>query len=161
MFELKGESVTDELIDYLADEDNPIDVKIAAINAVSIYKDVYTPLMKKLKNRWRTDSEITVLKEINASTHAALAYAKARENWFDLGEAYILGYSAFLKDSRSFTVNMVYALIVSTEILEHDFCEVFKICNSVISNNSLKQDMRPQAVSMMMEYIHLYEEYCK
>lgn len=161
MLELDGEVVTDELIDYLANEDNPIDVKIAAINAVSIYKDVYTPLMKKLKNRWRTDSEITLLKEINVSTHVALTYAKARENWFDLGEAIILGHSAYLKDSQSFTVNMVYALILANNVMEYSFCEVFKICNSVVANAELTQDMRPEAVSMIMEYINLYMDDCE
>ena len=164
MLETNGECVTEELIDYLADENNPIDVKIAAINAVSIYKDVYTPLMAKLKSKWCTDSEITVLKEIDASTHTALAYANARSNWnwLDLREAIILTYSAFTKDPHSFTVNMVYALIISTHIMEDGtFCDVFKICDSVIVDNSLKQDMRQEAIGMMFEYINLYKDDCE
>ena len=50
--------------------------------------------------------------------------------------------------------------IVSTDVLELDFSEVFKICNSVISDSTLKQDMRPQAIAMMMEYIYSYMESC-
>lgn len=158
MLALNGEAVTYELIEYLADDNNPIDVKVAAINAVSISKDVYTPLMQHLKNKYETDSEITVLANVNVSTHTALTYARARHYYMDLGEAFILGYSASIKDGRSFTVNMVYALILSTEAMDYDFATVYRICDSVVTNDSLVQDMRPEAISMMMEYINLYKE---
>lgn len=158
MLSLNGEVVTYELIEYLADENNPIDVKVAAINAVSIFKDVYTPLMQHLKSKYGTDSEISVLAIVNVSTHTALTYARARHYYMNLGEAYLLGYSAFIKDSSSFTVNMVYALILATNAMDYDFPTVYKICSSVTSNTSLVQDMRPEAISMMMEYINLYKE---
>ena len=158
MLALNGEVVTYELIEYLADENNPIDVKVAAINAVSIHKDVYTPLMQHLKNKYGTDSEISVLANVNISTHTALTYARSRHYYMNLGEAYLLGYSAFIKDSNSFTVNMVYALILATDAMDYDFATVYRICNSVVTNDSLVQDMRPAAISLMMEYINLYKE---
>ena len=160
MISLNGNVVTDELIKYLADDNNPIDVKVAAINAVNFDKDVYTPFMNYLKTKWGTNSEITVLKNINASTAGALAYARARYYYMDLGEAYILCNIAYGKDSSSLTINMVYALVATTEIMDYNFCDVYRLCYSVISDNNLKQDIRVQAISMMMDYINLYKDDC-
>ena len=158
---LNGNVVTTSLINYLINDENPVDVKVAAINAVAFDKDVYTPMMDNLKAKFNTNSEITVLGKIGASTHTALAYARARCYYLDLSEAYILGYSAFLKDPDGFTTNMVYALMLTTDVLSRDFCQVYKICNAVVTNSQLKQDMRPQAITMMMEYINLYKNDCK
>lgn len=161
MLNLKGEVVSDELIEYLADEKNPIDVKVAAINAVSFNRDVYAPLMQRLKIKYGTTSELTVLSEIDFSTHVALAYARARHYYMDLREAYVLLASAFLKNSNSFTANMVYALVATTDVMEKDFCQVYQICASIVADTTLVQDMRPQAVPMIMEYINEYAKYCK
>lgn len=160
MISLNGNVVTDELIRYLADDNNPIDVKVAAINAINFDKDVYTPLMNFLKTKWNTNSEITVLKSINASTTGALAYARARHYYFDLGEAYILCNIAYSKDPSSLTINMVYALIATTEIMDYNFCDVYRLCSSVLADNELKQDIRIQAINMMMDYINLYKDDC-
>ena len=162
MLQLNGQVVTQELINYLADDQNPIDVKVAAINAVDISKDVYTPLMNLLKTRLGTDSEISVLARISGSTHAALAYARARHFYDNLREAGVLAHSVLLKEPDSFTANMVYALVISNAMMDSgQWDAIYPICNNIKIDPALTQDMRPQAITMLMEYINLYKEYVK
>lgn len=160
MLALNGEVVTEDLIQYIADDNNPIDVKVAAINAVCFTQDIYTPFMNYLKAKYGTESEIAVLSTVNASTAGALAYARARYYYMDLSEAYLLCNIAYMKEPSSFTINMIYALIVATDVMDYSFCDVYKACNYVLSDTTLNQDIRILAISKIMEYINLYKDDC-
>jgi hypothetical protein len=55
---------------------------------------------------------------------------------------------------------MVYALAATTEIMDYNFCDVYRLCSSVLADNELKQDIRIQAINMIMDYINLYKDDC-
>lgn len=74
--------ITQEMMDYLADETNPTDVKIAIVNALSWSIDGsknYELFLNYLRNKYSTKSEITLLSNLDASTLISLAYLKAIE----------------------------------------------------------------------------------
>lgn len=162
MLALNGQTVTTELIEYLADDNNPADVKVAAINAVSFDKDTYTPLMNLLKAKFGTESEISVLGKISPSTHIALAYAQARLHYMNPQEAGFLSYTAVCLAPESLTANVVYALVMANYVMSAgDWGAVYQICDAVRTSPKLQQDMRPQAITMLMEYIDGYKAYIK
>ena len=152
--------ITRALMKYLADKDNPVDVKIAAVNALQWHTDNYPAFMCYLKDKYNALSEKNLIEQLDASTLISLAYIKAMGDYKDVEDAVTIAEYARLKMRNSFTVNMIYALIVAQGYMNDDFCFVFKTCNSVLKNKNLIRDMRPKAVEQIMEYINSYSRYC-
>ena len=152
--------ITEEIMNYLADENNPVGIKIATINGLWLGTDNYDTFLNYLKKKHFTSSEITLLADLDASTLISLAYIKALGDYTDLKEAFIIAQNAALKVSDSLTINMINALIYAQMIMTHDFCTVFKVCDRVVKDKTLTQDMQPKAIMQIMEYINLYEDDC-
>ncbi len=64
-----------------------------------------------------------------------------------------------MKDS--FAVSIILALAKAQMAFEQDWCEAWKITESVLMNTDLKQDSRPEAKKIVVNYMVLYREYCK
>ena len=152
--------ITQEIMDYLADEVNPVGVKIATVNALQWGTDNYEPFLDYLKNRHSTKSEITLLAELDASTLISLAYIKAMGDYFDVKEALIIAQNAALKVPNRLSINMINALIYAQMVLKYDFCTVFQVCDRVVKDENLTKDLHPKAIEQIMEYIKDYSEDC-
>jgi hypothetical protein len=155
--------ITYEIMDYLANPNNPIGVKVAAVNALGWENqcDNYSVFLDYLKRMYNTNSEITLLTMLDYSTLTALAYVRAMSNYFDINDAFTISYLAVGKGMQSFTTNMINALLGAQYALDSgDWGQVYMLCQSVVENNNLVRDMHPQAVTKIMEYINLYAEYC-
>lgn len=155
--------ITQEMMDYLADETNPTDVKIAIVNALSWSidgSDNYDLFLNYLKNKYSTKSEITLLSNLDASTLISLAYLKAMSNYFDVKDALFIAQIAVLKNPNSFSINMISALIAAQIALDYDWCAVFQVCDMVLKDNNLNHDLHPKAIEQIMEYINLYSDDC-
>jgi hypothetical protein len=153
-------TITQEIMDYLADEVNPVGVKIATVNALQWGTDNYEIFLNYLKNRHSTKSEITLLAELDASTLISLAYIKAMGDYFDVNEALIIAQYAALKVPNSLSINMINALIYSQMVMYYDYCRVFQVCDRVVKDESLTKDLHPKAIEQIMEYINDYSEDC-
>jgi hypothetical protein len=46
-------------------------------------------------------------------------------------------------------------------MLNSDWCEVWKLVEKVLEDKTLKQDLRPEAVKIITDYMSLYKEYCR
>ncbi|MBE6303471.1 MAG: hypothetical protein E7089_06010 [Bacteroidales bacterium] len=152
--------ITRAIMKYLADKDNPVDVKIAAVNALQWDTDNYPAFLDYLKEKYNTFSEITLFEKLDASTLISLAYVKAMGDYNDVMGATIIAEYARKKICYSFTVNMISALIKAQMYMNDDFCVVFKFCNSVVKNENLTMDMHPKAVERIVDYINIYSKYC-
>ncbi len=82
------------------------------------------------------------------------------DNYHDVDEAVVIAENARLKMKNSFTVNIINALIYAQKVMADDYCIVFKVCSSVVKNDSFTMDMRPKAVEKIMEYINSYSKFC-
>ena len=157
--------LTFEIMDYLVNPENPVAVKIAALNAISWQAEVdnYALFLSYLKKQYGVQSEISLLNALDGGTLASLAYVKGLSNYFDVDDAIFLAQIACGKSQESFTVNMVFALLYAQKILDAQemWGSIFEVCNWVVNNQDLTQDMAPKAIAQIMEYINGYAEYCK
>jgi hypothetical protein len=101
-------------------------------------------------------------KKRTADDYCCLAYLQALGNYFEVKEA---GYTAELaveKNPNSFCCQIIWALIKAQQYLHNNtWCEVFKVCEEVRINTTFKQDMKPEAVKGIFDYINIYQEECK
>ena len=152
--------ITRAIMKYLADKDNPVDVKIAAVNALEWRIDNYPAFCDYLKDKYKTLSEVTLIEKLDASTLISLAYIKAMGDYKDVMGAAIIAENARKKMRDSFTVNMISALIFAQMYMNDNFCVVYKFCDSVLKNENLTKDMHPKAVEQIVEYTNPYSKYC-
>lgn len=153
-----------EMMDYLANEDNPVGVKIALVNALGWNFECNSPnyemFLGYLKKEYGLSSEIELLSRLDGSVLASLAYIKALGNYFEVYEAYLIANVAKMVAPESLSVNMVFALICAQINMDNDWCDVYSVCNDVVQNTELVQDLKKEAVDKIMEYINGYSEYC-
>jgi hypothetical protein len=154
--------LTVEIMDYLANPENPVAVKIAALNAISWQAEVdnYTLFLSYLKKQYGLQSEISLLNALDGGTLASLAYVKGLSNYFDVDDAIFIAQIACGKSEKSFTVNMVFALLCAQKLLDVQemWGSIYEVCNWVVNNQELTQDMHPKAIEQIMEYINIYAE---
>ncbi len=150
------------LLNFLADEHQPVDVRLAVINKLGWNFDGTTlgvQLGEYLMGRYGVKTEKKLLKKIDAKTLAVYAYAKAMSNYFDVKAASELGHLAVKKDKdKSFSVAMISALIDAQIYLDSDWSMVYKVVADVLHDGSLHLDMRQEAIDNIMDYINLYNE---
>ena len=149
------------LLNFLADKNSPVDVRLAVINKIGWNFDgttVGAQLGEYLMGRYGAKSEKKLVKKLDAGTLAVYAYAKAMSNYFDVTAASELGHQAVKKNkNKSFSVAMISALIDAQIYLDSDWGMIYKVIADVLHDGSLHLDMRQEAIDNIMEYINLYQ----
>lgn len=151
------------LLNFLADKNEPVDVRLAVINKIGWNFDgtsVGAQLEQYLMGRYNVKTEKKLVKKLDAGTLAVYAYARAMSNYFDVTAASELGHLAVKKNkNKSFSVAMAAALIDAQEYLHNDWSKIYKVVADVLHDGSLHLDMRQEAIDNIMDYINLYTEY--
>ena len=159
----KAGVLTTDLMDYLIDTNNPIEVKIAVINqlgwAVEGKKNAalfynYLKEKKKYKNHKR------FIKKGLADEWLCWAYLKAMDNYFNVDEAINYANIAMIKNPKSYTFNIITALIKAQKVSRGNWCEIYTYSNNVRQNKTLVNDMNKGAISIIFNYMDLYKKYC-
>ena len=150
------------LLNFLADKNSPVDVRLAVINKIGWNFDgttVGAQLGEYLMGRYGAKSEKKLVKKLDAGTLAVYAYAKAMSNYFDVKAASELGHQAVKKNkNKSFSVALISALIDAQIYLDSDWGMIYKVVAGVLHDGSLHLDMRQEAIDNIMDYINLYNE---
>ena len=150
------------LLNFLADKNSPVDVRLAVINKIGWNFDgttVGAQLGEYLMGRYGAKSEKKLAKKLDAGTLAVYAYAKAMSNYFDVTAASELGHQAVKKNkNKSFSVALISALIDAQIYLDSDWGMIYKVVANVLHDGSLHLDMRQEAIDNIMDYINLYNE---
>ncbi len=156
--------VMDESIaNYLLSDTVAIDVKAAIINALSWSIDgkqnalLFMPYIQK---KYKTTGDPD-MKKLSADDLFCLGYLTIMDNYFKTDKALELLALARKKKPKSYTINIMLALVEGQEAMTTDFCRVFKICEEVRKNYSLTQDMKMDALNIIFGYIADYKAYCK
>lgn len=151
------------LLNFLANKNEPVDVRLAVINKIGWNFDgtsVGAQLEQYLMGRYNVKTEKKLVKKLDAGTLAVYAYARAMSNYFDVTAASELGHLAVKKNkNKSFSVAMAAALIDAQEYLHNDWSKIYKVVADVLHDGSLHLDMRQEAIDNIMDYINLYTEY--
>lgn len=153
-----------EIAEFLSSPDNPIDVKAAVINALSwkfegknnaefymYYLSLlyHVPLIE-LDTDFLSPGEIF-----------CLSYLMVMDNYFYPEDAVPFLEKAHEMLRDSFTVSIVLALAKAQMAFTWDWCETWKVVERVLKDKKLKQDLRPEAVKIIVDYMILYKDYCE
>ncbi len=150
----------DDLMSYLYNIRNPLELKIALINKLAWdingknNAEIFYNFLKeknKLFNINNASSEILI----------CYAYLMALDNYFEVDEAILYARKAKSKNAKSYVVNIICALIEAQMIMDDDWCDIYNFTNNVRIDKTLKKDMREEAVSIIFDYMDRYKKYCK
>ena len=164
--------ITNEMMEYIDDDANPLDVKLAIINAIGwdrkgmMVSKLFFLYVKKKKNYHENFGEFYDYMSFKwYATRDELicyAYMRAMDNYFDVVEAYDVAYEASQKYPNSFAVTMIYNLIKAQGLTSFgETCYMSKLFLSLKDNSKLKMDMRKESMSYVFEYMTAVGENCK
>ena len=160
--ELMQNDIPTTLLNFLSDEHQPVDVRLAVVNKLGWNFDgttMGTQLGQYLMGRYKVKNEKKLIKKLDAKTLAVYAYAKAMSNYFDVKEACELGHKALKKNKgKSFSVALITALIDAQAYMDSDWSMIYNVVANVLHDGALHLDMRQEAIDNIMEYINLYNE---
>lgn len=157
---------------YLFNEANPLDVKLALINAVgpnpdglATYGEYIEYCIKhfpKKKYGIAPNKRVTIqdiYKNASCEQMAALVYLSAMSNYFNtaaMSKMVRMAMTTPRTDKQSFM--LAIGLVKAQIALDNDWAEVYPIVYDCVNKPRIK-DMRPEAIDLVMEYINEYEEY--
>lgn len=154
------------IFDYLSSPTNPIDVKAAIINALGWKlegKNNAGLFLQFLSEKYRM-----ILEPRNINTdilHAdevfCIGYLEAMDDYFHPEKSIQLLETAKKRRGDSFTVSIVLALVRAQEAMGSNWCTVWELTESVLSDKSLKQDLREEAKKIIIDYMILYRDECR
>ena len=152
-----------EIAEFLSSPENPIDVKAAVINAISwkfegksnaeLYAYYLALLYHLPVSELNTDF-------LGADETFCLGYLTAMDDYFHPEFAIPLLEEARKSINDSFTVSIISAVVKAQAAFDSDWCEVWREIKAVLENSALKQDLRPEATKIILDYMVLYKEYC-
>ena len=154
-----------DLMDYLYERSNPIDVKIALINEIANsgwrieFKEKNNAAIF-LEYLQQKESGFSLNGNPNSEILISYAYLKALDNYFDVAEATQWADLAKSRNGESYTVSIVWALIHTQQAMDSDWCEVYNLTNSVRENKGLEKDMKEEAISIIFDYMDIYKDDC-
>ena len=158
--EMQG-NIPTSLLNFLADKNAPIDVRLAVINKLGWNFDGTSTgdqLGHYLMGRLGAKNEAKLAKKLDAGTLAVYAYAKAMSDYFNVTAASELGHKAVKKNKKkSFSVALISALIDAQVYLDSDWSKVYQVVADVLNDGSLHLDMRLEAIDNIMDYIGMYK----
>jgi len=155
--------LTNELIEYLLNEENPIANKIALINELGWDidgKNNAAIFLDYLIQKQGYGDQEDFLNNGKDFELLSMAYLKALDDYFNVSEALIYAERALSKNSKSYTYNIITALIEAQIATRGDWCKVYKLTDQVRTKTSLETDMRDEAVTIIFDYMDSYKKYC-
>jgi hypothetical protein len=162
--------ITNNMMEYINDDANPLEVKLAIINAIGwehkgmmISKMYFMFVMSKKKYKSEFGGEFSAFKWYATRDELiCFAYMKALDNHFDVVDAFEIAGEAVRKYSDSFSVNMIYNLIKAQGLTGFgEYCYSSKLFLTLKDNPKLKMDMRKESLSYVFEYMTSIGENCK
>jgi len=160
----KLDVITPEIAEFLSSPKNPVDVKAAVINALSWDingKNNAVLYLAYLEKKYNNDIDTLTLEPLTADEVFCLGYLLAMDDYFFVGEALDLLLIAWELNDTSFTVSIILALVEAQEAMDYDWCEVWMLTEDVLLDESLKKDMRDEAITIIVDYMSLYKDECE
>ncbi len=157
--------LTKEMAIFLSSDKNPIDHKAAVINALSWDIDgknnasLYLEFLAQKYYGSKIDN--VTLEPFNGDELLCLGYLRAMDDYFDVLDALDIVYLAWEANDTSFTVSMIFAIVEAQEAMDYDWCEVWLLVEDVLLDEMLVMDMRKEAVTIIVDYMRLYEDECE
>ena len=155
--------LSNELMIYLTDETKPVDVKLALINKLSWNvkdKNNATIFLKYLIQEKIYKNKDDFFDNGKGDHLLCFSYITAMDDYNDVTDAIRYSGYALSKNPKSYTYQIISALIYAQKVIFSDRCQVYKLTDEVRNNNSLNRDMKVEAISIIFEYMDLYKHNC-
>ncbi len=155
--------IDEKIAAYLLDGDNLIDVKAAVINALGwdyYGKHNSDTFMDYLSKAHGTAAGKLTYASLSGSELMCLGYLKIMDNYNTTDTALQILELARQKMSRSFTVNMIWAITDAQQKFDADWCGVWTNTAQVLNNTALVRDMKTSAIQSVVDYMILYKGSC-
>lgn len=158
----RAKTIDDKIAAALLSPKTGVDIKAAIVNALSWDingKRNAAALIAYLNNKYK--SKTLDENKLSADELMVLGYLTVMDNYFkpDSGLPYLR--LARQKTPHSYTIAMVYVIVSAQRDMDQSFCMVWEATALVRDNETLNQDMRPEAVAIIMDYLALYRDDCK
>lgn len=163
-------TITNEMMEYIDDDANPLEIKLGIINAIGwehkgimVSKMYFMFVMNKKKYKTEFGGDFIAFKW-NASRDELIcfSYMKALDNYFDVTDAFEMAGEAVRKYPDSFAVNMIYNLIKSQGLTSFgEYYYASKLFLTLKDNPKLKMDMKKESLSYVFEYMNEIGKNCK
>ncbi len=156
--------LTDELMEFLVNKKNKIDLKMAVVNKLgwdTNGKNNSEKFLDFVLQKHKYADKETFLKKGKAEDLLTMAYLKALDNYFDVTEATEIAEIALNKKSKSRTFNLIAGLIKAQKAMDSNWCEVYQITDRIRQNSKLKTDLKPEAIKIIYDYMDIYKTDCK
>ena len=162
--------ITNEMIEYINDDVNRLEIKLAIINAIGwehkgmmISKMYFMFVMNKKKYKTDFGGDFMAFKWYATRDELiCYSYMKALDNYFDVVDAFEIAGEAVRKYPDSFAVNMIYNLIKSQGLTSFgEYCYTSKLFLKLKDNPKLKMDMKKESMSYVFEYMDEIGKNCK
>ncbi len=154
--------ITNEMLEYIYSDTNPLEIKLAIINAIgwkvkglNNSQKFFKFVMTKKKYKSDFGGDYTAFNwNATADELICYAYIKALDNYFDVSDAFEVAGLALKKNPNSFAVNMIYNLIKAQGLISFgETCYAKKMFNTLKHNRNLMMDMRKESMPFVFEYI--------
>lgn len=149
-----------EMAEYLSSGSVSLDLKAALINALSWDFDgknnseLYSYY---LCLKYGFSIENFDISDLSPDEVFSLGYLQAMDNYFDVEDSLYLLERARENLDKSFTVNVIYTLVQTQTVMQsQDWSGIWSIFDELVNDESLKVDIRPGAVSIILDYMVLY-----
>ncbi|RMH69113.1 MAG: DUF1311 domain-containing protein [Gemmatimonadetes bacterium] len=152
-----------EIAQFLSDPAKPIDVKAAIINALGwdIEGTSYAVTYKQyLQTKYNLTDDAQLMEKCQADELFCWGYLTALSDYFHPEQALPLLEAAKAKNPTSLTVNLIYTLTVTQGLSVEDWCDRWELPRAVVESTTLTPDLRQPAITIIMDYMQLYEADC-
>ncbi len=155
----QAKDVTEELALYLADEENPLAVRAAVINAIGWENEQAERAASFAQLTYDKPLSELATTNLRGDERFVIGYLLAMDDYFDTREA-----EAWLADAKqllpdSFTAALIHALVqAQPEVQSSDWTHVWRIVADVAFNTDLEMDMRPAAAEIIIDYMVTYSD---
>lgn len=149
--------ISEDLMKFLNSKNNSIALKVAVINAIGWNLEGqgnYVRYNDFLGNKKGKGA-------LKAQNLLCLAYLKAMDNYFDCNDALRIADEALALNPKSYTFNIIHALIKAQVLFDVSWCELWNATDIVRKNNNLTMDMNAEAIRIIFEYMDLYQSECE
>lgn len=144
-----------DLMEFLSSK-NPIAYKMAIINAIGWAFEGHNNY-----DRYKSFlGEKTGKGKLKAENLLCLAYLKALDNYFDCVDALKIADEALALNPKSYTFNIIRALIKAQVLFDTDWCALYQATDNVRKKTDLKSDMNDGAIYIIFDYMDLYKTEC-
>lgn len=138
----------------------PLDRKAAVINALSwnFHGRQNAVLFREMLEQKYSAGQVD--RRMNGDELFCMGYLLALDDYFHAERALPWMHKARKAHPKSFTVALVAALVEAQTRFQH-FEQLWPLTESVLLDRTLRRDMRPRGVNIVVDYMKLYRKYSR